>query len=69
MCIVQCTPGQGAALQSLVVVSRPKHFAPPPDGGGLLQWRTRIWVASPHEAEQGNHTPQFDQPPFTKTQN
>ena len=44
----------------------PEHSLPPLDGAGLLQVLVRSCCPPPQVAEQLDHEPQLDQPPFTE---
>ena len=58
-------PVHGPLLQVFVSVLGPEQFAPPPDGGGLVQVRERSLVPSPQVTLHSPNSPQSLHPPLT----
>lgn len=62
---VKYLPAQGSALQALVSLAGPEHWAPPPDGGGLVQVRERSCIPPPQVALHSPKGPKSVHPPLT----
>ena len=46
----------------------PRHFFPPPDGGGLVQVRVLVWIPVPHVLVQTEYLPHLLHLPSTENQ-
>ena len=57
-------PGH-TVVQAVFWTAWPSQKAPPLSGAGLVQVRVRFCQPRPHRLEQGDHSAQLDQPPFT----
>lgn len=57
-------PGH-TVVQAVFWKACPSQKAPPLSGAGLVQVRVRFCQPRPHRLEQGDHSAQLDQPPFT----
>lgn len=57
-------PGQ-MVVQAVFWKAWPSQKAPPLSGVGLVQVRVRFCQPRPQRLEQGDHSAQLDQPPFT----
>lgn len=52
-------------VQAVFWKAWPSQKAPPLSGVGLVQVRVRFCQPRPQRLEQGDHSAQLDQPPFT----
>lgn len=52
-------------VQAVFWKAWPSQKAPPLSGAGLVQVRVRFCQPRPQRLEQGDHSAQLDQPPFT----
>lgn len=57
-------PGH-TVVQAVFWKACPSQKAPPLSGAGLVQVRVRFCQPLPQRLEQGDHSAQLDQPPFT----
>lgn len=57
-------PGH-TVVQAVFWKACPSQKAPPLSGAGLVQVRVRFCQPRPQRLEQGDHSAQLDQPPFT----
>lgn len=58
------SPGH-TVVQAVFWKAWPSQKAPPLSGAGLVQVRVRFCQPRPQRLEQGDHSAQLDQPPFT----